>query len=923
MAWQLIYTSAPRLLEAGRTGFGTVARHRAVSGVLASSIERFSQFARLPGHDPRRIVHACRILTVGSGTCHVLSCLQDAGSDYTGRTNHIAHHLIAEAREIRALAATGLTPADVLLAMKWRTSWSEGPRYLEPSEEVDLSSFTPMASQAWAAVTGSPASARILWSRESLKGCYLITPPGVSGLELFGEALRADPAQAWQTRFTTCLEPNDDVADFRWVALPSSSPLRAQVETSSRLVLDLTRPDALPEPPAPEAPAPVPETVKPPTPEPAPTAPAAVQQQTHPPVPAAPAVSSMGDWSPEPRQNAPKPGKSFIVISLVIAALLVVIVLSVLLRQDNLQVQARADFDRDIARTWKDRHLILTDTRKLLEEQSDLDAGKALLKSHEQFFSSMQQLLKKPGTAALLPLPAENKDDLRDLKKLLEEWAALHVRPWAKLPTGKDAALGMLAAHRKWQDSRTAIWRQLTKYLSLKDSPPPEDALIQTLKDKARELLRSAEPARGTLAEWEHVLAIPVHPKNDLDSKALQWLHLWSALNDPSPGAYATAQTASADSSLPDWLRAKAAALKQRQDQEHENLLAAQRRQTGEQRAQAVQKQLAATEDADAMSAGFSFPIFIRLLQPGDDPAGKVTGLPVTADMQLYVGAAWDSHPRPDPRNEPRNGELKKWAATGLDGKDEIKFGPTLLAKLTNMIRFSNDGSGTLTAIPDEYRRSSDGVRVVARSQDAVHVLFDLRLLPISSVAARPVFTQVIDAGVDNAEAVTLRLPSGFLTRLHLLEPPKPVYSLRREGTATEQRFYSLISTGESAFQVMPPQANMIPAPILQGLKRRISDLEVGIAKDDRDIAAIDGKKSSLRHKDPNREIYARGRSDKEIQLQDLRAKLQGLEGPAPLHFDLQPGSHTLLLEQPVRFELCRLNVLSPASPSQSKPTPP
>lgn len=927
MAWQLIYTSAPRLLEAGRTGFGTVARHRAVSGLIASSVERFSQFARLPGHDTRRIVHACRILTVGSGTYHVLTCLQDAGSDYTGRTNHIAHHLIAEPREIRALSAAGLTPADVLLAMKWRTSWSDGPRFLDPAEEVDLSSFTTTASQAWAAVTGSPASARILGSREALKGCYLIIPPGINALDLFGEALRADPAQAWQTPFTTCLEPNDDVADFRWVALSSSSPLLTQVETSSRLVLDLTRPGTLPAPPDPDAPAPepepVPDPVKPPAPEPARTAPAEVQKQTHPPVLAAPAVSSMGGWSPEPRQSAPKPGKNFIVISLVIAALLVVVVLSVLLRQDNLQVQARADYDRDIAQTWKDRHLILTDTRKLLEEQSDLAAGKALLKSHVEFFNSVQQLLKKPGTAVLLPLPAENKDDLRDLNKLLEEWAELHGRPWAKLPAGKDAALGLHSAYRRWQDSRTSIWKKLNKYLSLKDTPPPEDALIQALKDKARELLRSAEPARGTLAEWELVFALPVHPKNDLDSKALQWLHLWAALNDPGPGAYATAQTVSADSSLPAWLRAKAAALKQRQDQEHENLLAAQSRQIGEQRALAVQKQLAATEDADAMSAGISFPIFIRLLQPGEDPAGKVTGLPVIANMQLYVGGAWDAHPRPDPKTEPKNGELKKWAATSLDGKDEIKFGPTLLAKLTNMIRFSNDDTGTLTAIAEQYRHSSDGVRIVARSQDAVHVLFDLRLLPISSVATRPVFTQVIDAAVNNAETVTLSLPAGLQTRLHLLALPNPVYSLRREGTATEQRFYSLISTGESSFQVMPPQANMIPAPILQGIKRRISDLEDGIAKDDRDIAAIDGKKSSARHKDPNRETYARGRSDKEIQLQDLRAKLQGLEGPAPLHLDLQPGRHTLLLEQPVRLEFCRLNVLSSASPSQSKPTPP
>ena len=52
MAWQLIYTSAPRLLEAGLTGFGTVARHRAIPPLVVKAVERISQFARLPGYDP-------------------------------------------------------------------------------------------------------------------------------------------------------------------------------------------------------------------------------------------------------------------------------------------------------------------------------------------------------------------------------------------------------------------------------------------------------------------------------------------------------------------------------------------------------------------------------------------------------------------------------------------------------------------------------------------------------------------------------------------------------------------------------------------------------------------------------------------------------------------------------------------------------
>ena len=267
MAWQLIYTSAPRLLEAGRTGFGTVARHRAVSGMLASTVERFSQFARLPGHDPRRVVHTYRILTVGSGTYHVFSCLQDAGSDYTGRTNHLAQHVIAEAREIRALTASGLTPADILLAMPWRSTWTEAPRFLDPAEEIDLAGFRPATTSAWASATGNPAYARLLCMPQTLKGCYLIPPPGVDALELFREAMLEAPEGGWQTSFTTTLEPNDEVGDFRWIGLPSGSPLRAQAEVSNRQLLDLTQPAKLPAPPEPPAqPAPLrrePEAVVP------------------------------------------------------------------------------------------------------------------------------------------------------------------------------------------------------------------------------------------------------------------------------------------------------------------------------------------------------------------------------------------------------------------------------------------------------------------------------------------------------------------------------------------------------------------------------------------------------------------------------------------------------------------------------------
>ncbi len=43
---QLIYTSAPRLLEAGKTGFGTVARSRQLPQFLITYLERISTYDR-------------------------------------------------------------------------------------------------------------------------------------------------------------------------------------------------------------------------------------------------------------------------------------------------------------------------------------------------------------------------------------------------------------------------------------------------------------------------------------------------------------------------------------------------------------------------------------------------------------------------------------------------------------------------------------------------------------------------------------------------------------------------------------------------------------------------------------------------------------------------------------------------------------
>ena len=247
MAWQLIYTSAPRSLEAGRSGFGTVARHRAISPLLVSAIERASQFSRLPGTDAGRVIFCHRIIAIAGGRFHVLSAIRDAGADYTGRTNHIAHHLIVDPREIAQLGADGPSPADVLLAMQWVTSWNETPRYLEASDEVALSAIHPHTnSSAWEQVAGSASQAWLLATGDASRGAYIIQPGGTNLRAVFAESLRLIPERLWQISFTTSLQPSDEPADFRWIGIEERSPLRSQSESSGRPVLNLAAPDTLP-----------------------------------------------------------------------------------------------------------------------------------------------------------------------------------------------------------------------------------------------------------------------------------------------------------------------------------------------------------------------------------------------------------------------------------------------------------------------------------------------------------------------------------------------------------------------------------------------------------------------------------------------------------------------------------------------------
>lgn len=254
MAWQLIYTSSPRLLQAGRTGFGTVAKHAAIRGPLQSELERFSQFSRIEGLRSDRILYYHRVLSVQGETFHVITRLKDAGFDYTGRTNHIAHHIVIPSSEL-AVNPNGLSPVDVILAFThqrlWRDTWDEAPREFSPVEDISLASLPrtlQLPAEHWRDFSGSAANAAILAPGEVAESCWLHSPPEDFAdrlLPLIGESLLLHP-DPWQISFATEVQPTDRIEEISWRGVPTGSPVSATAAQSVRPTVNLTDPAALP-----------------------------------------------------------------------------------------------------------------------------------------------------------------------------------------------------------------------------------------------------------------------------------------------------------------------------------------------------------------------------------------------------------------------------------------------------------------------------------------------------------------------------------------------------------------------------------------------------------------------------------------------------------------------------------------------------
>jgi hypothetical protein len=236
MAWQLIYTSAPRGLLSGQSGFCTVARSADLREALVQRLEQISSYHYLRvsavgmvGGNPT--ISAFRSLDIRGSKYHALTRIHPCGLDFTARTNHVAHHLVFQPGELAELPS----PAVILRGWGgWLNSWGGEPCLMEDVSAAELRDLKRPAfpAQAWLQMTGDAGRAAGLLESDYVRGCCLVCPPGVERrlLDMFAETLQLldltgqFPLRPWRHSFTTFLQAEDNALDFQWRGCQEGTP---------------------------------------------------------------------------------------------------------------------------------------------------------------------------------------------------------------------------------------------------------------------------------------------------------------------------------------------------------------------------------------------------------------------------------------------------------------------------------------------------------------------------------------------------------------------------------------------------------------------------------------------------------------------------------------------------------------------------
>lgn len=205
MSFELVYSSVEEGLFPGTRGFCVVAATQGIPNELLRRMEALSGYRHKyePG-DPRNpvVAHFTK-LTIAGTNYFVLSRVSDAGRDYSGRSNKLAHHIALTQQELLPCG-----PAEILA--HWQQVLplpSLQPAFLPP-RTVACNSQPKASADVWQKYAGDASWARVIAYRlaTSPAGAYewFICPADAEPLLFVRELIGQLPASArWHVTFST------------------------------------------------------------------------------------------------------------------------------------------------------------------------------------------------------------------------------------------------------------------------------------------------------------------------------------------------------------------------------------------------------------------------------------------------------------------------------------------------------------------------------------------------------------------------------------------------------------------------------------------------------------------------------------------------------------------------------------------------
>ncbi len=250
MAQELIYTSAPKGLREGSSGFCVVAYTRGMPANLVQLLESLSAYKPVfPHYDKNAnlnpVSYSHYKTSIGSTPIHILSRICFAGLDYSKRSNKLAHHLVFDVQErIKCGPAVVFRVPELFLS-----KWESDPGIIEQQKRLGEYEWPLRKAATWEQVTGDAGWAAVLadsFVKTPDKTAFIIFDPNcnVDTLSLVDEALMLlRPEDRWQVSFNTYFTSLPPSVQCNWrFCVPDSDALKEARRQPGALIIDLTKP---------------------------------------------------------------------------------------------------------------------------------------------------------------------------------------------------------------------------------------------------------------------------------------------------------------------------------------------------------------------------------------------------------------------------------------------------------------------------------------------------------------------------------------------------------------------------------------------------------------------------------------------------------------------------------------------------------